>query len=53
MEKLAADKPPPDIDPAATLAVKKTHDFFEVHPITLALIVGLPLGSPLLRAIDR
>jgi hypothetical protein len=48
MGKLAAVQPPSDIDPAATLAVTKTHDFFEVHPITLVLIVSLTLGSPLL-----
>ena len=48
VEKLAADKPTTEINLGATLAVNKTHDFFEVHPITLVLILSVPLGSPLL-----
>ena len=47
MGKLVAVEPPSDIDPAETLAVTKMHDFFEVHPITLVLILSLTLGSPL------
>ena len=45
MEQIAGAEP--IIDPAASLAVEKTHYFYQAHPIILLVIISLTLGSPL------
>jgi hypothetical protein len=48
MDELTEAEPTPIIDPAGSLAVEKTHYFFQEHPVILLVIISVTLGSPLL-----